>query len=66
MRFTLHAEADTTLIRDAWKLDMGVPGLLERLGARRIQSAAVENLSKLKELLEVGRVVLQDGRPATC
>jgi hypothetical protein len=43
----------------------GVPALFERLGARRIQSAAAENLSKLKELLEVGRVVLQDGRQAT-
>jgi carbon monoxide dehydrogenase subunit G len=64
MRFRLDAEADTTLIRDAWKLDTGVPALFERLGARRIQSAAAENLSKLKELLEVGRVVLQDGRQA--
>jgi carbon monoxide dehydrogenase subunit G len=65
MRFTLAAEDDTTLIRDAWKLNTGVPALFERLGARRIQSAAAENLSKLKELLEVGRVVLQDGRQAT-
>ena len=65
MRFTLDAEADTTLIRDAWKLETGAPGLFERLGARRIQSAVAENLTKLKELLEVGRVVLQDGREAT-
>ena len=64
MRFRLDAEADTTLIRDAWKLDTGVPALFERLGARRTQSAAAENLSKLKELLEVGQVVLQDGRQA--
>lgn len=48
-----------------WKLEQGVPALFERLGARQIQSAAAENLSKLKELLEVGRVVLQDGRQAT-
>jgi carbon monoxide dehydrogenase subunit G len=66
MRFRLDAEGDTTLIRDAWKLETGVPALFDRLGTRRIQSAAAENLTKLKELLEVGRVVLQDGRQARC
>ena len=65
MRFTLDAEANTTLIRDAWKLETGAPALFERLGARRIQSAVAENLTKLKELLEMGQVVLQDGRQAT-
>ena len=65
MRFTLDAEGDTTVIRDAWKLDTGVPALFEQLGARRIKSAVAENLTKLKELLELGRVVLQDGRQAT-
>jgi len=32
------------------------------LGSGKIKSAAAENLAKLKDLLEEGRVVLQDGR----
>jgi carbon monoxide dehydrogenase subunit G len=62
MRFTLYDENGTTLIRDEWELDTGWPGVLERLGTRRIKSAVAENLAKLKDLLEKGRVILQDGR----
>jgi carbon monoxide dehydrogenase subunit G len=62
MRFTLYDEGGATLIRDEWKLDTGQPALLERLAAGKIKSAVAENLVKLKELLEEGRVVLQDGR----
>ena len=65
MRFTLAEEGGTTCLRDAWQLDTGLPRLLERLGARRIQTAVAENLTKLKQLLEAGQVVLQDGRHAT-
>lgn len=65
IRFTLYDERGTTRIRDEWKLDTGRPALLERLGARRVKSAVAENLTKLKELLEEGRVVLQDGRQVT-
>jgi hypothetical protein len=64
-RFTLYEEGDTTRIRDAWKLDTGRPAVLERLARGRIKSAVAENLAKLKELLEEGRVVLQDGRQVT-
>jgi uncharacterized membrane protein len=64
-RFTLYEEGDTTRIRDQWKLDTGRPALLERLARGRVKSAVSENLSKLKELLQEGRVVLQDGRQAT-
>jgi len=64
-RFTLYEEGDTTRIRDQWKLDTGRPALLERLARGRVKSAVAENLSKLKELLEEGRVVLQDGRQVT-
>ncbi|HVC81182.1 MAG TPA: SRPBCC family protein [Chloroflexota bacterium] len=64
MHFALTEEGGTTCIRDAWTLDTGRPALLERLGAHGIQSAVAENLTKLKELLETGRVVLQDGRQA--
>jgi uncharacterized membrane protein len=64
-RFTLYEEGDTTRIRDQWKLDTGRPALLERLARTRVKSAVAENLSKLKELLEERRVVLQDGREVT-
>jgi uncharacterized membrane protein len=64
-RFTLYEEGETTRIRDQWKLDTGRPALLERLAHGRVKSAVSENLSKLKELLQEGRVVLQDGREVT-
>lgn len=64
MRFTLYEEGNTTRIRDEWRLDSGWPAPLEWLGAGRIKSAVAENLTKLKELLEEGQVVLQDGRLA--
>jgi uncharacterized membrane protein len=64
MRFVLYEEGESTRIRDEWKLDTGWPVLLERLGAHRVKSAVAENLTKLKELLETGQAVLQDGRKA--
>jgi hypothetical protein len=65
MRFTLSEKGGTTCVRDEWKFDTGWPALLERLGMRRVKSAAAENLTKLKALLEEGWVVLQDGRQST-
>ena len=64
-RFTLYEEGDTTRIRDQWRLDTGRPTVLERLARGRVKSAVAENLAKLKELLEEGRVILQDGRQVT-
>ena len=63
--FTLYEEGNTTRVRDESKLDMGRPAILERLTGGRVKSAVIENLAKLKELLEEGRVVLQDGRQVT-
>lgn len=65
MRFTFEAKGNGTRITDKWKLDTGRPPLLERLGAGRVRSAVLENLGKLKALLETGEVRLQDGRRAT-
>jgi uncharacterized membrane protein len=62
LRFTLFEEGNTTRVRDEWKLDTGRPAILERLAGGKVKSAVAENLAKLKELLEEGRVVLQDGR----
>ncbi len=64
MRFTFSEEGNATCIRDGWKLESGWPAPLEWLGTGRVKSAAAENLTKLKELLEKGQVVLQDGRLA--
>jgi uncharacterized membrane protein len=64
-RFTLYEEGNTTRIRDEWKLDTGRPAILERLAGGRVKSAVAENLAKLKELLQEGRTVLQDGRQVT-
>jgi hypothetical protein len=65
IRFTFEEIGDGTRVTDEWKLDSGRPALLERLGAGRIRSAVLENLGKLKVLLETGEVRLQDGRRAT-
>ena len=62
MRFSLYDEGNATRIRDEWKLDSGWPAPVEWLGSGKIKSAVAENLTKLKELLEKGQVVLQDGR----
>jgi hypothetical protein len=61
----LYEEGNTTCIRDEWQLDTGRPADLERFTGRRVKSAVAENLTKLKELLEEGRVVLQDGSQPT-
>jgi uncharacterized protein YndB with AHSA1/START domain len=61
-KFILHEEGGTTRLKDEWKLDTVRPVILERLAGGRVKSAVAENLAKLKELLEEGRVVLQDGR----
>ena len=65
MHFSFESEGDGTRITDEWKLDTGRPALLERLGAGQVKSAVLENLRKLKVLLETGQVRLQDGRLAT-
>jgi len=58
----LEAEGQSTHLTDKWQLDMGVPKLLEPLAAQRAKTGVRDNLEKLKELLEIGRVTLQDGR----
>ena len=65
MRFTFEPDGGGTRLTDDWTLDTGLPRWLDRIGASRISSAVQENLAKLKELLETGRVRLQDGRAET-
>ena len=57
-----EGQGQNTRLTDKWQLDMGVPKLLEPLAAQRAKTGVRENLEKLKELLEFGRVTLQDGR----
>jgi hypothetical protein len=65
MRLTLLDEGGKTRIVDNWRLDLGKPAFLERLAAAKVKSAVAENLKRLKQLLEEGRVILQNGRQAT-
>ena len=60
--FLFEAQGQSTRVTDKWQLEMGVPKLLEPLVAKRAKSGVQENLEKLKVLLELGRVTLQDGR----
>lgn len=64
MKFSLQSENGATVVKDEWQLETGQPALLERLAAWKIKSAVAENLNKLKQLLEAGKVTLQDGRTA--
>lgn len=54
-----------TRVVDEWELDLGRPAILERLAVGKVRAGVRENLGKLKELLERGRVTLQDGRRVT-
>ena len=65
MRFTFQPDGGGTRLTDDWTLEAGLPRWLERVGASRVSSAVRDNLAKLKELLETGRVRLQDGRVET-
>jgi uncharacterized membrane protein len=62
MELILEARDTGTFITDRWKLETGKPGLLEKLAVHNVRSAVHENLIKLKELMEEGQVILQDGR----
>lgn len=62
MHLVCEASGERTKIIDHWKLDTGKPAILEKLATRNIRTAVSENLGKLKQLMETGNVILQDGR----
>ena len=62
IKFTLQPDNGSTKLLDEWKLETGQPALLERFALGKIRSAVADNLKKLKQLLETGKVTLQDGR----
>ena len=49
---------------DDWKLQTGGSGVVEKLAASTVKTAVFDNTVRLKELLETGSTVLQDGRRA--
>ncbi|SHG59947.1 Polyketide cyclase / dehydrase and lipid transport [Chryseolinea serpens] len=63
MRFTLIAQGDHTKVEDAWQVK--IPRVVGWFAKKKIQPAVMENLQKLKALLETGKVTLQDGRIET-
>jgi len=65
MRFTFQPDGGGTRLTDDWRLDAGLPRWLDRIGASKVSSAVQDNLAKLKELLETGRVRFQNGRVET-
>ena len=52
----------STILIDSWNLEIGGPSLIQKLASQRVRCAVKENLHELKELLETGKVTLQDGR----
>ncbi|MBL0743437.1 SRPBCC family protein [Chryseolinea lacunae] len=60
MRFTLVAQGSSTKIIDDW--DLEASWFVRWLAKNKVQSAVMDNLQKLKTLLETGTVTLQDGR----
>jgi uncharacterized protein YndB with AHSA1/START domain len=51
-----------TLLNDRFELDTGYPGIIQNVFKNRVKKAILENLNKLKQLMETGRTTLQDGR----
>lgn len=50
------------VIEDNFELDTGHPIFLQRLLRHKIKKGIKENLMNLKQLLETGQAILQDGR----
>lgn len=53
---------DGTILTNEWDLTFGQNSLIEALGKYTIKKAVMDNLIKLKQLLEEGKTILQDGR----
>ena len=54
--------SDNCILKDLFEIESGYPQIMQTLFRRKMQQAVNENLFKLKELLEMGQTVLQDGR----
>jgi uncharacterized membrane protein len=58
----LDNQRDGCVLEDHFYLDLDKPVIVQRIFKPRIKQAVRNNLRKLKQLLEQGSVVLQDGR----
>jgi hypothetical protein len=59
LRETQHSSC---ILTDQFELDLGISRVLQQIFSVKIKRAVKENLGKLKELIETGQTVLQDGR----
>jgi hypothetical protein len=62
LRFLVTAGEGSTYVTEAWELDRGLPGPLERLAQARVRAAVAKNLAVLTAPLETGEARLPDGR----
>jgi|GEM_PF-534498 len=62
IRLRLEPTRSGATLYDAWELDTVKHRVLARLLGRRAAREAAQNLYRLKELLEKGGTILQDGR----
>lgn len=65
IRYRFQPHGGGTRLTSGWTLGTALPRRLERTGASRASSAVRDTLAKPKELLETGRVRLQNGRAET-
>ena len=61
-RMSFSANDNSCIINDLFELGSVIPSFLLRLFTKKLHGALYENLLKLKQLLETGETVLQDGR----
>jgi uncharacterized membrane protein len=64
-RFSFSATAGGCIIDDLFEIRTFLPSFINKIIAKKPQAAVKENLLKLKELLETGATILQDGRRVT-
>jgi uncharacterized membrane protein len=62
LSFRVTPDAEGTQVIEAWDLDTGLPGSLERLAQPRVRAAVTTNVHVLTDLLNTGEAYLPDGR----
>jgi uncharacterized membrane protein len=62
IRFLFKTIENGTIVTDQWNLNTKIPNFIEKLTRSKVKNAVRSNLEKLKELMENGKVRLQDGR----
>ena len=60
--FTFAASGNGCIINDSFQISTYLPSFINKLIAKKTKAAVKENLLKLKQLLETGETILQDGR----